>query len=54
MLNINKSSVSRDVVKRVEAKGMESFKQSKGRNPNAQEKAHIEKMVRDEARKLNR
>jgi hypothetical protein len=51
---INKSSVPRDAVKRVEGHALDTFKKLNNRNPTRQESERIIKTVHDEAAKLNK
>ena len=53
-MELKKSSVPREVVKSVEKKSLEAFRNVMGRNPNSREADKIVKSVHNEANKLNR
>jgi hypothetical protein len=53
-MELKRSSVPREAVKKVEEKSLQAFRQVMGRNPNSREAEKITRSVHHEANKLNR
>jgi hypothetical protein len=52
-MELKRSSVPREAVKKVEEKSLQAFRQVMGRNPNSREAEKIVKSVHEQARRLN-